>query len=286
MSALDEAPKMNIDEPEPQSLRKSWADLVQPIAGLQFVARAPREAAMDLAIAAIEPDRTHGDHVHLANAYSVSLASTEPDVAAVFQDRRGWLLPDGKPITWVSALRGGPNRLRQVRGPQFMLDVIDVGRQVELRHFLLGGSPEVLERLRENLSQDFPGVIVVGAESPPFRTPTKQELIERDARIRASGAQVVWVGLGTPKQDFEAERLARSLPIVSAAVGAAFDYAAGTLVPAPHWISAIGFEWLWRFAAEPRRLWRRYTVGNVLFLLAVVRPRRQRRRELALHRHH
>lgn len=284
MSALDEAPNMDLNHFRPD-LHGSWDGLIRPVAGLPFVARAPQQAALDFALAAVEPNRKRGEHVHLANAYSVSLASTDPAVAAVFEDRRAWLLPDGKPITWISALRRDDQRLRQVRGPQFMLDVIDLGRPLQLRHYLLGGSPQVLAQLRDNLERDYPGIVVVGAESPPFRSPTEEELAERDERIRASGAQVVWVGLGTPKQDFEAERLARSLPILAAAVGAAFDYAAGTLAPAPRWISAIGCEWLWRFAAEPRRLWRRYTVGNILFLRAAILPHRKRSYEILLHRH-
>lgn len=281
---VDGGPEMQVDRSSP-TLEGSWGALVQRAAGLCFVARDPRQAAIDLVTAAVEPSRTQGEHVHLANAYSVSLASTDPAVAQVLEHPHGWLLPDGKPITWVSAIRRDPRRLRQVRGPQFMVDVVDMGRPLQLRHYLLGGSPAVLDQLQANLERDYPGIVVVGAESPPFRPPTRAELIARDERIRASGAQIVWVGLGTPKQDFEADRIAASLPVVAVAVGAAFDYAAGTLSPAPRWVRAIGFEWMWRFASEPRRLWRRYTVGNLRFLRAVIRAEVRTGREVVLRRH-
>lgn len=259
-------------------LTDEWLPAAQRTAGLPFIARDPTRAAADLAAAATSAGRTIGEHVHLANAYSTALADTLPAVAEVFEGPRGWLLPDGRPLTWISRIRGDTPRLHQVRGPRLLLDVADVGRQRRLRHFLLGGTPEVLGALQARLEAEFPGIEIVGAVSPPFRAATARELAQLDEAIRASGAQIVWVGLGTPKQDFEAKRLAESLPVVAVAVGAAFDYGAGTLRAAPHWISAIGFEWLWRLGAEPRRLWRRYTVGNAQFLRAVARSEALARR--------
>jgi N-acetylglucosaminyldiphosphoundecaprenol N-acetyl-beta-D-mannosaminyltransferase len=259
-------------------LHRRWSRRRRLVGGVPFVARRPRSAAQDLVRAAAAAGRTRGEHVHLANAYSVALARTDVRVGEVLDAERGWNLPDGKPVTWVSALRRDRGRLRQVRGPQFMLDVVDLGRVAGLRHFLLGGAPETLELLRLNLEETYPGVRIVGAESPPFRVPTEAELTERDARIADSGAHVVWVGLGTPKQDLEAVRLSASVPVVALAVGAAFDFAAGTLKPAPHWIGAIGFEWLWRLLSEPRRLWRRYTIGSAQFIAAVVADERRSRR--------
>lgn len=261
------------------ALRRAWSGLVREVGSVPFVARAPRAAAQDLVDAAVLAGRTRGEHVHLANAYSIALGHTRQEVAAVLDERCGWNLPDGKPVMWVSSLRRDEGRLHQVRGPQFMLDVIDLGRAAGLKHYLLGGSPETLELLEGKLQELFPGVLIAGADSPPFRTPTVGELVDRDQRIAESGAHVVWVGLGTPKQDLEALRLATSLPVLAVAVGAAFDFAAGTLKPAPHWVGTIGFEWLWRMLAEPRRLWRRYTFGNVQFIAAVIAGERRRRRE-------
>ncbi|WP_373427706.1 WecB/TagA/CpsF family glycosyltransferase [Arthrobacter sp. B2I5] len=215
-------------------------------------------------------------HVHLANAYSIALADKSPDYRNVLAEpARNF--PDGKPVSWISLLSGHSPALTQIRGPQLFLDTFDLGRRSGTKHFLLGSTPEVLRALEDNLRLRFPGVLIVGAESPPFRPLTDPELMQQDKRISESHADVVWVGLGTPKQDYEARRLAESLPIVAVAVGAAFDFAAGTAREAPTWMTACGLEWAFRLACEPRRLWRRYLFGNVRFLTATLRWSLQRR---------
>ena len=150
--------------------------------------------------------------------------------------------------------------------PSFFLDVLDQGRALDVRHFLLGGSEEMLDALTLELQQRFPGVIVAGAESPPFRPLTAEELRAQDARITATRADVVWVGLGSPKQEFEAHRLATEMNVVVGAVGAAFDFTAGRVAPAPEWMQRGGLEWLHRLGSEPGRLWRRYLIGNTRFV--------------------
>jgi N-acetylglucosaminyldiphosphoundecaprenol N-acetyl-beta-D-mannosaminyltransferase len=245
-----------------------WADR-HYVGGIPFIARDPIGAANDLVLAALASGG--GEHVHLANAYSVSLANRYPALAAETFCAGGWNLPDGRPIAVLSRLRGDLPLLRQVRGPQFMLDVCEQGVPAGLKHYLLGGSPEVLVALERALREEFPGIDIAGSFSPPFREPTDLELAERDAAVIASGAHVVWVGLGTPKQDREVARLARSTGRVAVAVGAAFDFAAGTLREAPMWMRRLGLEWLFRLLMEPRRLWRRYLIGNVHFLGVVLR---------------
>jgi N-acetylglucosaminyldiphosphoundecaprenol N-acetyl-beta-D-mannosaminyltransferase len=251
-------------------LTRRWP-IRQYVGGVPFVASGPLAAARDLAEAAVIGGA--GEHVHLANAYSVSLANEFPALAAETFCADGWNLPDGRPISWLSQLRGDRPPLRQVRGPQFMLDVCEAGVELGVRHFLLGGTPDVLERLEISLRERFPGIDIVGSFSPPFREPSDAELGERDASIIVSGAQIVWVGLGTPKQDREVVRLARSTGRIAVAVGAAFDYAAGTLREAPEWMRTAGLEWLFRLLMEPRRLWRRYLIGNVKFLRVALRSR-------------
>lgn len=208
-------------------------------------------------------DRAGAVAIHLLNAYSIALSTKDPAFRRVLDDAE-INLPDGKPISWFT--RGTARALHQVRGPQFFEDVMSDGRELGLRHFLLGGTEKTLRDLVGELEFRHPGVQIVGIESPPFRVLTSEEHEKQDERIRASGAQIVWVGLGTPKQDFEAARLARSLGIPAAAVGAAFDFSAGAKAEAPGWIRAVGLEWLFRFLAEPRRLWRRYLIGNFVFL--------------------
>lgn len=210
-----------------------------------------------------------GTAIHLANAYTIALADKDDRYRDAVSS--GTALPDGKPITWISRLRRDLPPLRQTRGPSLFESVFDHGRPRGVRHYLLGSTPEVLELLQANLEDRFPGVQIVGAESPAFRPLTDAERVKQDARIEASGAHIVWVGLGTPKQDYEVARIAASLPVTAIAIGAAFDFVAGTVKPAPSWMSRIGLEWFYRLLREPRRLWRRYLFGNLGFLRAVVR---------------
>ena len=142
------------------------------------------------------------------------------------------------------------------------------------RHYLVGGTPGTLAALRAHLAATWPAAVVVGTESPPFRTETAAELAARVERIRSAGATVVWVGLGTPKQDVEVRRIADALPVVALGVGAAFDFLAGTVAQAPPWMQRSGTEWAYRWAREPRRLTRRYLWGNPRFVASVARHRR------------
>lgn len=139
-----------------------------------------------------------------------------------------------------------------------------------LKHFLLGSTEDVLGLLESQLRKRFPDAIIVGLESPPFRPLSSGEQAAQDARIVQSNADIVWIGLGTPKQDFEAQRVATCLGVTTIAVGAAFDFTAGTVREAPAWISNAGFEWMFRLLREPRRLWRRYLIGNFGFIRALI----------------
>ena len=207
----------------------------------------------------------------LVNSYTFALADTEPAYKALLA-HSGVNLPDGKPL--VAALNRLDRRaqpFRQVRGPSFFVKCLDEGRAQGVRHFFLGGSADLLDALKLTVNKRFPGTEIVGTISPPFRPLTDTERAEQDAAIRASGAQVVWVGLGTPKQDFEAQRICDALGITTAAVGAAFDFVAGTKPEAPNWMRRVGLEWVFRLISEPRRLWRRYLFGNTRFLMLVLR---------------
>ncbi|MCB5291211.1 WecB/TagA/CpsF family glycosyltransferase [Arthrobacter sp. SO3] len=238
----------------------------QPLGPLQVVATSPKLAA--LALCEISRDLT-STHVHLVNAYTVALAADSPEYLDTLQGV-AINLPDGKPLSWFSHAVGHKPVVQQVRGPQLFLDVFDVGRKFEVKHFLLGSTDDVLNKLKSNLEMKFPGALIVGMESPPFRAMTHEEQTSQDQRIFKSGANIVWIGLGTPKQDLEAQRLSTSTGLTTVAVGAAFDFAAGTVREAPVWMTNTGFEWLFRLLSEPRRLWRRYLLGNLKFIKALV----------------
>jgi N-acetylglucosaminyldiphosphoundecaprenol N-acetyl-beta-D-mannosaminyltransferase len=212
------------------------------------------------------PARPSGVAVHFANAFNVALASKDETYANLL-NRADYVFSDGVPITWVGK-RAYPQHAHmweRVYGPDVMTMVFQQSNGTEPRHYLLGSTPEVLATLTDQLQQRFPQALIVGGESPPFEVPTPQQLAERDQRIKDSGATMVWVGLGTPKQDWEVERIAQNLPVVALAVGAAFDFLAGTTKQAPRWMQRNGLEWLFRFTSEPKRLGRRYLWGNSVF---------------------
>ncbi len=247
----------------------------QDVGGVSFCAVTPREAVSILLQATEVSGLSRAPHVHLANAYSVALASQDAELAGVFNARDAIVFADGKSVEVAhrATARGSKSPVRQVRGPDFFRQVLDAGQAVGIRHYFLGGSPGTLARLQEQVEGKFPAARVVGAFSPPFRALSVAEIEDVDLAIKQADPDIIWVGLGTPKQDFEAARLVQSLNIPTCAVGAAFDYVAETLEEAPGWMSRWGVEWVFRLSREPRRLWKRYAVGNVQFAVAVVRHR-------------
>jgi N-acetylglucosaminyldiphosphoundecaprenol N-acetyl-beta-D-mannosaminyltransferase len=250
----------------PPIRRGELAVNTQSIGGLEFQPTGPSDAARFVVDLALTRSCTH---VHLANAYTVALADRDDAYRQIIN--QGVTFADGKPVTWFSHLLRQTPQIQQVRGPQLFLDVLDMGRSAGVRHFFLGSTEEVLERMCEHVVERFAGLEIVGSYSPPFRQLTADEIAHQDAVIRQSAADIVWVGLGTPKQDIEVARLARSTARPAVAVGAAFEFAAGTLRVAPTWMRRAGLEWLFRLASEPRRLWRRYIFGNARFVWAVLR---------------
>jgi N-acetylglucosaminyldiphosphoundecaprenol N-acetyl-beta-D-mannosaminyltransferase len=178
-----------------------------------------------------------------------------------------WLnFPDGAPVAWLMR-RLDRRGARRIAGPDLMPLVIEAGQAEGMRHFLFGSTPEVLTLLRERLSERYPECIIAGAISPPFRALSDEENARIAEQIVASGADIVWVGLGLPKQDEWLNRSAGLFaPAVGLGVGAAFDFLAGTKPRAPLWVQEAGLEWLHRLMSEPRRLGRRYATTNTEFL--------------------
>lgn len=238
------------------------------LAGIPLRIVEPEQAAEWVCEMAVESTRPID--IHLVNAYTIALADND-DAYRSLLCKAAVNFPDGRPLAALTKHTSEP--LHQVRGPSLFGNVMDKGRQWGVRHYLLGSTKETLEKLTFELRSKYPGVQIVGCYSPPFRELTRYEQETQDEAIRASGATIVWVGLGTPKQDFETQRVANSLSTVAIAVGAAFDFAAGTKKAAPIWMRRVGLEWLFRLASEPRRLWRRYSVGNLIFLRAVATGR-------------
>lgn len=185
-------------------------------------------------------------------------------------NRAGMVTPDGMPLVWLSRCKGYRN-VSRVYGPDLMLAVCKRSISTGARHFLYGGAEGVPERLAGELQSRFPGLRVAGTYSPPFRLLTREEHLACLEKINGSKADILWVGLGTPKQErWMAENVHRVNAAVLIGVGAAFDFIAGLKGQAPLWMQRSGLEWLYRLISEPQRLWRRYLINNPLFILMII----------------
>lgn len=178
----------------------------------------------------------------------------------------GLRTPDGMPLVWLSH-RAGHHEVSRVYGPDLMLELAARSAATGHRHYFYGGAPGVADSLVERLTTRFPGLQVAGTLSPPMLSVGELERDETIAEINASGADIVWVGLGTPKQDWW---VANHRPLLNApaliAVGAAFDFHSGRISQAPKWMQRNGVEWLFRLSQDPKRLWRRYLIDNARFV--------------------
>lgn len=174
--------------------------------------------------------------------------------------------PDGMPLVW--ALRSlGVKEQTRVYGPTLMLRLCEDAERHGHRVFLYGGLEETLPRLQSRLTSFFPGLQIVGSYSPPFRPLTREEDRLVRQRIVDSNAEIVFVGISTPKQERWMYSHREAFPgIVMIGVGAAFDFHAGRVRQAPGWMQRNGLEWLFRLTMEPRRLWHRYLVETPRFL--------------------
>ncbi len=215
-----------------------------------------------------------GTSIHFANAYNIALAENDQGYQQLMNSG-DYVFTDGVPVVWAGKKLFPQQNWERVYGPDvttWILENQELGKTA--KHYFLGSTQETMDKLLHEISESFPAAQVVGYECPPFREPTKAELELRDQKIKDSGATVVWVGLGTPKQDFEAQRLAHNLPVTAMAVGAAFDFLAQTIPQAPKWIQKSGLEWSYRLAQEPKRLAKRYLWGNPQFIKSVVKNRK------------
>lgn len=217
-----------------------------------------------------QPPADRAQVMAFCNVHSVMTARRDPAVHAALR-ASDIATPDGMPLVWALRRQGHPGQSR-VYGPDLMELALAHGVPLGWRHYFFGANDETLRLLTERARVLAPDVQIVGCHAPPYRplTPTEDEEILD--RIRASGADVVWVGLGMPKQELWMHRTYERLPGVSLmGVGAAFDLLSGTIPQAPDWLQDRGLEWAYRLVREPRRLWRRYLVNNPHFVLLVAR---------------
>jgi N-acetylglucosaminyldiphosphoundecaprenol N-acetyl-beta-D-mannosaminyltransferase len=206
-----------------------------------------------------------GGMVCVATVHMVMEAFDDPEFRRLVNSAER-VTPDGMPLVWALRAFGVPEASR-VYGPSLTPEICARAEQRGVPVGFYGGSPEVIEVLRKRLLARFPRLQVPFAHSPPFRPLTPREDRDLADAIAASGVRILFVGLGCPKQErwMAAHRATLSCAMVG--VGAAFDFLAGAKAQAPLWLQDAGLEWLFRLAHEPRRLWRRYLLGNGRFLL-------------------
>lgn len=201
--------------------------------------------------------------VHFAAMHTFVEASRDEELRELLNDAE-LIAPDGMPMVWLGRRQG--KKVERFCGPDVMPAVLDRSRRMGFSHFFYGGTPDSVEELVASLQEQFPGLNIAGVYSPPFRPLTLEETEAAVKQINDSDADFVWVGLGSPKQD---RWLASFRPLLKAsvilAVGAAFDFQNGKIKRAPRWAQRSGVEWLFRLAAEPRRLFWRYAVGGLHF---------------------
>ncbi len=197
-------------------------------------------------------------------------ARQHPDLARAL-DSFDIVTPDGQPVRLALNLLHRAGLRDRVYGPSLMLRVCEGAADEQLPIYLYGSTAQVVGALHGALRERFPGLVVVGAEPSLFRPLSDDESEALGRRIRASGARLVFVGLGCPRQELFSWQHRDIIGLPQICVGAAFDFLSGTKRQAPRWMQDHALEWLFRLCHEPRRLFRRYAVTNTLFLVAIAR---------------
>ena len=209
-----------------------------------------------------------GRYIAVTGMHGVMEAQRDASFADALRDA-DLVVPDGMPLVWLGR-REGFDLARRVYGPELMLRFWQETSDRGYRHFFYGGGPGIADMLAERFAREFPGHEIAGTFSPPYRPLLPEEDMNIVRVIRTAKPDVVWVGLGTPKQELWM-RAHRDLlgPAVLLGVGAAFDFHTGQTRNAPSWMGEHGLEWLYRLSQEPRRLWRRYLIQGSKFAAMV-----------------
>lgn len=203
-------------------------------------------------------------YVCVANVHMIMEAYDSPGFTEIV-NTADLVTPDGMPLVWALRHLGHPHQER-VYGPELTLRLADAAAQQGIPVGFYGGAPETLRRLKDAFTGRFPSLKIAYSFSPPFHPLTPEEDQEVIREIAASGARILFVGLGCPKQEWWMARHKGRIPAVMVGVGAAFDYYAGTKRQAPAAMQRLGLEWLFRLSQEPGRLWRRYLYHNPRFV--------------------
>ena len=209
-----------------------------------------------------------GDYMCVANVHTTVTAYEDPEYRAI-QNGGIMAIPDGGPLSSVGRRRGHPH-MERVTGPDYMDRIMRISVEKGYRHFFYGSTERVLEKMEVNLRERYPGLRITGMCSPPFRPMTSEEDRTLVERINGAGADLIWVGLGAPKQERWMAAHQGRINGFMVGVGAGFDYLAGDIRRAPGWMQAMDLEWLYRLLQDPKRLFRRYWHTNMKFIWETV----------------
>jgi N-acetylglucosaminyldiphosphoundecaprenol N-acetyl-beta-D-mannosaminyltransferase len=211
-------------------------------------------------------DEDHKGYVCLTGVHGVMEARRSSELQEIFANAY-LVAPDGMPMVWMGHLQG-LSTMQRVFGPDLMLEVLGRKELSHYRHYLCGGAPGVAERMREEMEHRFPWVSIVGTYMPSFEGLTAAEEQYLVTQVRLLQPDIIWVGIGTPKQE---RFMARYLPMLETklmvGVGAAFLFHTGAIQDSPGWVKCAGLQWLHRLLQEPSRLWRRYLFNIPSFLI-------------------
>ena len=230
---------------------------------------------MDKTISFVEENihKMSGEYVCVSNGHT-TVMSYEDELYKSIQNNAVMAFPDGEPLSIVSRSRGFKDAKR-VTGPDFMEQMFIRGDEGNgLRHFFYGGSQDTLDTLQRVLREKYPNLQIAGMYSPPFRPLNEEEDMAVVEMINDSNPDIVWIGLGAPKQERWMYEHWKKIHGLMVGVGAGFDYHAGKLKRAPLWMQRMSLEWLMRLIQDPKRLWKRYLVTNVKFMYYVWRENR------------
>ena len=226
---------------------------------------------MDDAVRTIERWIEYDDpnYVCICTVHTVMECQRDPELKEAVNNA-GLRTPDGMPLVWLSH-RAGHDHVSRVYGPDLMLKLAQRSAKSGHRHFFYGGAPGVAEELAHSMMKRYPKMQIAGTHTPPMLQVGAIESEETIDEINVSSADIVWVGLGTPKQDWW---VAKHRPLLKApvliAVGAAFDFHTERVRQAPEWMQRNGLEWLFRLIQDPKRLWRRYFLDNTRFVIMML----------------
>lgn len=206
------------------------------------------------------------NYICVTNVHAVMECYRSSRINRIYREA-GLVTPDGMPLVWLSRIAGFKNTQR-IYGPDLLIEFLNATKQCGFKHFFYGGEEGIVDKLAQSLCNKFPGLNIAGCYSPPFRKLTEEEDLKITELINKSEADIVWVGLGAPKQEiWMADHLGKIQAPVMIGIGAAFDFLSGSKPQAPRWIRSVGLEWFFRLLTEPCRLWKRYLVYNSHFVL-------------------